>query len=42
MQSLFNTELKLDGTVLSEPLRKPQQMLAEQTYDGHASIHDDS
>lgn len=26
---------------LCGPLRKPRQMLAEQTYDGHLSIHDD-
>ncbi|AKJ27129.1 hypothetical protein [Caldimonas brevitalea] len=31
-----------DTTVtLCGPLRKPRQMLAEQTYDGHLSIHDD-
>lgn len=28
--------------VLSGPLRRPRQMLAEQSYDGHASLHDDS
>jgi hypothetical protein len=27
---------------LSGPLRAPKQMLAEQTYGGHASLHDDS
>lgn len=26
---------------LCGPLRRPRQMLAEQTYDGHLSIHDD-
>lgn len=26
---------------LCGPLRKPRQMLADQTYDGHLSIHDD-
>ncbi|WP_218884012.1 hypothetical protein [Burkholderia guangdongensis] len=26
---------------LCGPLRRPRQMLAEQTYDGHKSIHDD-
>ncbi len=26
---------------LTSPLRAPKQMLAEQEYDGHASIHDD-
>jgi len=33
----FNTPLILRG-----PLRKPRQMLAEQEYGGHASIHDDA
>ena len=28
--------------VLSGPLRSPRQMLADQEYGGHASIHDDS
>src|SRR5262245_38728925 len=28
-------------TALSGPLRQPRQMLAEQTYGGHLSIHDD-
>ncbi len=32
----FATPLTLTG-----PLRKPLQMLEEQTYDGHSSIHDD-
>ena len=27
---------------LCGPLRQPRQMLAEQTYDGHKSIHDDA
>ncbi|ASK34141.1 hypothetical protein CEK62_06960 [Alcanivorax sp. N3-2A] len=29
-------------TPLCGPLRQPRQMLAEQTYDGHKSIHDDA
>src|SRR5512139_652971 len=29
------------AAALCGPLRKPRQMLAEQTYDGHLSIHDD-
>lgn len=29
------------GPALAGPLRQPRQMLAEQTYDGHLSIHDD-
>lgn len=33
----FNTPL-----VISGPLRKPRQMLAEQEYGGHTSIHDDA
>ncbi len=28
--------------ILSGPLRKPRQMLAEQSYGGHNSIHDDA
>jgi len=34
---MFNTPLSLAG-----PLRKPRQMLADQEYGGHASIHDDA
>lgn len=33
----FATPLILEG-----PLRRPRQMLAEQEYGGHASLHDDS
>ena len=33
----FDTELTLSG-----PLRSPSQMLADQQYDGHVSLHDDS
>jgi hypothetical protein len=29
-------------TAMCGPLRQPRQMLAEQTYDGHLSIHDDA
>lgn len=32
---------QLDG-VLSGPFRKPRNMLSEQTYGGHASLHDDA
>ena len=42
MASLFGTELRREDGVLSGPLRRPRQMLADQTYDGHMSIHDDS
>lgn len=31
-----------DRPALCGPLRQPRQMLAEQTYDGHKSIHDDA
>ena len=34
---IFETKLTLRG-----PLRKPRQMLPDQEYGGHASIHDDS
>jgi len=30
------------GGVVSGPLRAPAQMLAEQSYGGHASVHDDA
>ncbi|UTP40563.1 hypothetical protein M9M90_05105 [Phenylobacterium sp. LH3H17] len=33
----FSTELSLAG-----PLRRPRQMLGDQTYGGHSSIHDDA
>src|SRR6185503_13859791 len=33
----FDTPLTLSG-----PLRRPQQMLADQEYAGHTSIHDDA
>lgn len=33
----FSTPLTLIG-----PLRRPRQMLADQEYGGHASIHDDA
>jgi hypothetical protein len=40
--SHFDTAItELDGA-LSGPLRAPKQMLAEQEYDGHTSIHDDA
>jgi len=35
--SQFDTPITLTG-----PFRAPRQMLAEQEYDGHVSIHDDS
>jgi hypothetical protein len=32
----------LPSAELCGPLRRPRQMLADQTYDGHRSIHDDA
>ena len=37
MSAAFDTPLALSG-----PLRQPKQMLAEQAYGGHTSIHDDA
>ena len=37
----FDTEITVEGDVLRGPLRSPAQMLAEQTYGGHTSVHDD-
>jgi hypothetical protein len=42
MDPAFATPVTDDGTVLSGPFRSPRNMLAEQAYGGHASIHDDS
>ncbi len=37
----FDTEITRDGELLTGPLRTPAQMLAEQEYAGHTSVHDD-
>ncbi len=37
----FDTEIVRDGELLTGPLRAPAQMLAEQEYAGHTSVHDD-
>jgi len=42
MQTPFDTAIADDGTTLSGPPRSPRQMLASQSYDDHASIHDDA
>ncbi len=35
--------MTFDATLtLSGPLRRPRQMLAEQEYEGHSTIHDDA
>ena len=36
----FDTPLTSDGSTISGPVREPRQMLGEQEYDGHASVHD--
>src|SRR6476619_453027 len=38
----FRTELLESGNLLTGPWRSPKQMLHAQTYDSHASIHDDA
>ncbi len=36
----FDTAITADGDTISGPAREPKQMLADQAYDGHASVHD--
>ena len=38
----FDTEIARDGESLTGPLRAPAQMLADQEYAGHTSVHDDA
>lgn len=38
----FDTALTKSGNVISGPLRAPRQMLQDQEYGGHSSIHDDA
>ena len=38
----FETDLEEDESAIRGPWRTPRQMLAAQTYDDHASIHDDA
>jgi hypothetical protein len=38
----FDTAIQEQAGVLSGPLRAPKQMLAQQEYDGHTSIHDNA
>ena len=42
MTTAFDTPIETAEGWLAGPLRAPAQMLAEQSYDGHKSIHDDS
>ena len=37
----FDTPITRHGETLTGPLRSPAQMLAEQEYAGHTSVHDD-
>ena len=39
---LFDTEIEATDTELVGPWRAPRQMLQAQSYDSHASIHDDA
>ena len=36
----FDTPLTRQGDTLTGPFRSPRQMLADQEYDGHTSVHD--
>jgi hypothetical protein len=38
----FDTKLKTIGQVLAGPWRAPVNMLLEQSYDNHVSLHDDA
>src|SRR6266702_4244976 len=38
----FDTAISENGNLLTGPWRSPKQMLHAQTYDAHASIHDDA
>ena len=42
MSTGFPTPITTDGDALVGPWRGPRQMLAEQEYDGHTSVHDEA
>ena len=42
LRKAFETEIIDDGANLIGPWRSPRQMLAEQVYDDHVSIHNDA
>lgn len=42
MAAGFHTPMTTDGDSLVGPFRAPRQMLAEQEYDGHTSVHDEA
>ncbi len=39
---VFDTPLAFDGDTMTGPARQPRQMLGDQEYDGHASVHDET
>lgn len=41
-ETAFETSITRSGTALVGPPRRPRQMLHDQEYDGHASVHDGS
>ena len=42
MVAAFPTPITRDADALVGPFRTPRQMLADQQYDGHTSVHDDA
>lgn len=42
MTQAFDTQIDTSADTISGPFRGPRQMLADQSYDAHASIHDDA
>ena len=42
MTTPFSGTIQRDGDTVQGDWRAPRQMLHDQTYDGHASVHDDS
>lgn len=42
MRRAFDTEVTTDGDAIVGPWRSPRQMLDDQTYDGHSSVHDEA
>ena len=41
-EDVFDTPIEENEGVINGPFRRPLQMLAEQEYGGHSSIHDDA
>ncbi len=41
MKRMFDTHIETVNGALAGPWRSPKQMLADQSYDSHSSIHDD-